>query len=159
MAIVATTGSYAMYCNRLNFRSTSTCASAAAAKRKMQNQGRTLRRLSVWLRLARTRAIQPRSKRVIGSRDFSKEETVAKAAQAPPEQLADRRRSKRERCNRDICVGRHPLNLLIRDPFGRAELLPPPPKVMIRITRRRSLRAHSVREALLDSCPTSRVSR
>src|SRR5215467_9639144 len=127
MAIVATTGSYAMYCNRLNFRSTSTCASAAAAKRKIKNQGRTLRRLSVWLRLARTRAIQPRSNRVIGSRDFSKEETVAKGAQAPPEQLADRRRSKRERCSRGICVVRCPQSLLIRDSFGRVEPLPPPP--------------------------------
>src|SRR4029077_3943472 len=93
MAIVATTGSYAMYCNRLNFRSTSTCASAAAAKRKIQNHGRTLRKLPAWLRLVRTQPIQPRNDRVIGPRDFSKEETVAKAVQAPPEQLAGRRRS------------------------------------------------------------------
>src|SRR5262249_3913998 len=104
MAIVATTGSYAMYCNRLNFRSTSNCASAAVAKRKIKNQGRTRRRASEWFRLFRTQAIQSRNSRVIGSRDFSKEEIAAKAAQAPPEQLADRRRSKRERCNRDICV-------------------------------------------------------
>src|SRR6478752_689158 len=148
-----------MYCNRLNFRSTWTCAPAPAAKRKRQNHGRTRRRLSVWLRLVRTQATQPRSNCVIVPRDFLKQETAAKAATVPPEQPAGRRRSKRERCSRDICVVRRPQNLLSRDPFGRAELLPPPPKVMIRIMRRRFLRAHSVREALLDSCPTSRVSR
>src|SRR4030095_16565217 len=130
-----------------------------AAKRKIQNHGTTRRRLSVWLRLVRTQATQPRSNRFIVPRDFSKEETAAKAAPAPPEQPAGRRRSKRERCSRDICVVRCPRNLLSRDPFGRAELLPLPRKAMIRIMRRRFLRARSVREALPDWCPTNRVSR
>src|SRR4029077_17917641 len=119
MAIVATTGSYAMYCNRLNFRSTSTCAAAAAAKRKMQNHGRTLRKLSAWLRLVRTQPIQPRNDRFIGPRDSSKRETVAKAAPASLEQPANRRRSKRERFSRDICVVQYLRNPLRRDPFGR----------------------------------------
>src|SRR5580765_7038140 len=103
-------------------------------------------------------ATQPRINRVIVPKDFSKQETAAKAATVPPEQPAGRRRNKRERCSRDICVVRCPRNLLSRDPFGRAALLPPPPKVMIRIMRRWFLRAHSGREALPDSCPTSRVS-
>src|SRR6478752_10585452 len=113
----------------------------------------------MWLRLVRTQATQPRSNRAIAPRDFSKQETAAKAATVPPEQPAGRHHNKRERYSRDICVVRCQRNLLSHDPFGRAELLPPPPKVRIRIIRRRFLRAHSVREALPDSRPTSRVSR
>src|SRR5215208_1687136 len=100
---------------------------------------------------------QPPNDRVIVRWDFSKEETAAKAAPVPPELPAGRRRSKRERCSRDICVVRCPRNLLSRDPFDRAELLPQPPKAMIRIMRRQFLRARSAREALPDSCQTSRV--
>src|SRR5262245_50198454 len=96
--------------------------------------------------------------RVIVPRGFCREETAARAATVPPEQPANRRRSKPDRCSRDICVVRCPQTLLSRDLFGRAELLPPPPKAMIRITRRRFLPAHSARGALPDSCPTSRVS-
>src|SRR5262249_5393624 len=146
-----------MYCNRLNFRSTSTCASAAVAKRKMQTHGRTRRRLSVWLRLVRTQATQPRSNRVIAPRNFSREETAAKAAPVPLERLANRRRSKREQCSRDICVVRHPQKLLSREPFAPAEPLPPPQKAMIRIKRRWFLDARSAREAPPDSCPTNRA--
>src|SRR6476620_10942039 len=111
----------------------------------------------MWLRLVGTQATQPRSNRVIVPRDFSKQETAAKPATVPPEQPAGRPHNKRQRSRRDICVVPCQRNLLSRDPFGRAELLPSPPNATIRIMRRRFLRAHSVREALPDSCPTTRV--
>src|SRR4029077_20855973 len=98
------------------------------------------------------------SNRVIVPMGSSRQETAAKVAPVPPEQLADRHRNKPERCSQDISVVRCPRNFLSRDPFGRAELLPPPPRAMIRITPRRFLRARSAREAIPDLCPTSRVS-
>src|SRR4030095_14377390 len=119
----------------------------------------TARSVAVCRALGRTQATRSRSDRVIVPRDFSKEETAAKAAPVPPEQPAGRRRSKRERCSRDTSVVRCPRNLLSRDPFGRVELLLPPRKAMIRIKRGQFLRGRSVREALPDSCQTSRVSR
>jgi len=87
---------------------------------------------------------------VIVPTGFSWEETAAKDAPAPPEQLADRRRNKLERCSLNISVVPRPRNLLSRDPFGRASLLRPLPKAMTRITRRRFLRARSGRGALPD---------
>src|SRR5213079_422018 len=128
MATVATTDSCAMYCNRLNLRSISTCASAAAAKRKIQNQGRTRRRMSARLRLVRTQAIWSRSNRVIVPTGFSWEETAAKDAPAPPEKPADRRRNKLERYSLNISVVPRLPNLLSRDHFDPASLLRPLPK-------------------------------
>src|SRR5947208_944462 len=93
--------------------------------------------MSARLRLVRTQAIWSRSNRVIVPTGFSWEETAVKDAPAPPQQLADRRRNKRERYSRDISVVPRPPNLLSRDPFVRASLLRPLPKAMTRITRRR----------------------
>src|SRR5262249_23131984 len=101
----------------------------------------------------------PRSNRVIVPRDWSKEETAARDARVPLEQPAGRRRSKRERCSRDIYAVRCPRDLLSCDFFARAEPLQLPPKAKIRIMRRPFLHARSAREALPDLCPTSRVSR
>src|SRR5438093_602376 len=90
--------------------------------------------------------------------DFLKEETAAKAARVPLGQLASRRRNKPEQCSRDIFVVRYRRSFLRRAPFDQAELLPPPQKATIQIKRRPFSRAHSAREALPDSSPTSRVS-
>src|SRR6266480_7240797 len=106
--------------------------------------------MSARLRLVRTQAIWFRSNRVIVPRDFSTDETAAKDAPAPPEQLADRRRNNLERCSLNISFVPRPPNLLSRDSFGRASLLRPLPKAMTRITRRRFLRARSGRGALPD---------
>src|ERR1043166_2077292 len=115
--MVATTGSYAMYCKRL--------------------------RLSVRTRLVRRQTTPSLSDRIIVRRGFSKEETAARAAPVPPEQLANRLHSKRERCSRGISVVRCPRNFLNPDPFGLGVLLPLLPTAMIQTTRRWFLRAHS----------------
>src|SRR5262249_7334656 len=94
--------------------------------------------------------------RVIGLRDFWKEETAAKVARVPPGQLAGRHRNKPAQYSRGICVVRYLQNLLNRDLFGPAGLLPPPRKAMS-LKRRRFLRERSARAAPLDSYLTNRA--